>query len=249
MLKKLLAQTTKFSILLLFAIGTHAQTSLSVSEIKTNGVGGFPQKSATLLVDSENFRVSIANDSNYLAVQAIVWNDDNDESGKNSAGQTSGDYSALVTAIGNGDKLEPNIDRVYYVNPRPQRKGLYYTIYLGKRKVTETLPNGKEVTYEAEASSRLINDTKGKGKIEYVTADGRKVRVDTMLIPLSEFGGKSLKEIRLCYFASSPNPALKFNSCGYEPRTDYFDFNIPVKAYRKFVLKTDLVDEFNKLKF
>ena len=69
---------TKCLCFLLFGISAYGQTS-TISDLKTNGASGFPQGKATVLLDDENLKVSIVNDSKFLAVQAIIWTDNDDE--------------------------------------------------------------------------------------------------------------------------------------------------------------------------
>ena len=247
MIKDLLLLKTRGSIVLLFIVAGNAQKPLSLSEIKANGVGGFPQASARVLVDDDDFRVSIANDSEHLAIQAIIWKDNDKALGPNSVGQTSGDYSALLTSNNKGSKLEPNVDRTYFLDPLPDKRGLYYSIYSGKRKFVTTLGDGRRVTFKAEASSPLKSDTKGKGKIEYLEVGGRTIRVDTFVIPISELGKDAMSKLRACYFVSSSVPILKFNSCGYAPANDYFSNDIPAKYYQHIVLTNTRNDELKRL--
>ena len=68
-----------------------------------------------------------------------------------------------------------------------------------------------------------------------------------MLIPLSELNKKADNTFRVCYYISSPSPALKFNSCGYQSEKDYFDFNIPAMFYKEFVFENSSTDTLNKL--
>lgn len=238
----------KILSVLLLTFAAYGQNAPSISELKTNGANGFPQKNAKILMDDENIRVSILNDANYLAVQSIVWNDNNDQTGENSIGQTAGDYSSLLFTTKKGNKRNPETDRDYFVNPLPHKKGLFYTTYSGKVKFIKTLPNGRKVEYKAEATSPLKSDSNGKAKIEYINLkEGRKVRIDTMLIPLSEINRKSGDTIRVCYLISSPVPALKFNSCGFQSKKDYFNLDIPSKYYRTLVLENTSTSELENL--
>ncbi len=233
MMKKMFLHTIKFSSFLLFVFVAYGQNPLSISELKTNGTSGFPQRNAKVLIDDQHLRVSIVNDSNYLAVQAIIWKDNDNQLGKNSVGQISGDYSTLLVSTENGNKRNPDVDRSYSVNPLPHLSGLYYSTYSGKRKFIKTLADGTKVTYEAEATSPLKSDSKGRGNIEYVVVEeGQRIRIDTMLIPLAELNKKVADNLRVCYFVSSSSPALKFNSCGYQSKKDYFDQDILNQSLR-----------------
>lgn len=247
MLKHILLLTIRGTILLMFFAAGNAQTTFSASEIKSNGISGFPQASAKVLVDNADLRVSIANDSEYLAIQAIIWKDNDNASGQNSVGQPSGDYSALLTTNNKGSRLEPDEDRTYFLDPLPDMTGLYYSTYSGKRTFVTTLGNGRRVTFKAEASSPLKGDSKGKGKIEYIHVEGRTIRVDTFVIPISELGKHAMSNLRACYFVSSSVPILKFNSCGYTGANDYFSQDIPAKYYQHIVLTQTPNNELKRL--
>ena len=249
MLKKTFLHTIiKISSFLVFGYVAYGQSPLSISELKANGVSGFPQKNAKVLIDDQHLRVSIFNDSNYLAVQAIIWKDNDNQLGKNSIGQLSGDYSTLLISTENGNKRKPDVDRSYLINPLPHLSGLHYSIYSGKRKFIKTLADGTKVTFEAEATSPLKSDSKGRGNIEYVVVEeGQRIRIDTMLIPLAELNKKVGDSFRVCYFVSSSSPTLKFNSCGYQSKKDYFDQDILPKYYHKIILGNTPSTELNKL--
>ena len=232
---------------LVFGISAYTQTAVTISELKADGASGFPQRMARVLIDDENLKVSIINDSNYLAVQTILWKDNDAGSAIDSPGQEWGDYSSLLISTENGNKRAPNLDRSYTVNPRPRLVGLYYSVYSGRKKFNQKLPDGRTITFEAEAQSPLKSDTKGRGRVEYLAVEGgRKIRVDTMLIPLSELNTKGNENLRVCYIISSPNPRLTFNSCGYHSEKDYFSLDIPYKNYQTFVLSTASGNELDK---
>lgn len=232
---------------LLTALSAYGQT-LSVSDLKTSGVSGFPQAKATVLVDSEDLRVSVVGDSAHIAVQAIVWKDDRDGIGKNSIGQATADHSTFVT-IGSvvGDR-KPKSDRTYIINTSPEYKGIHYVIYLGRLKYIETLPNGTKRAMEAESSSTLKSDTKAKGQIEYIKVGvNRRIRVDTLIIPLAELNKNPGDSLRGCYYVSSAVPRLKFNSCGYDPGKDYYDYNIPSNLFHKITLENTTINQLTDL--
>lgn len=248
MLKQTFLLTIKISNVLLFAFFAYGQNPLTILQLKTNGASGFPQSIAKVVIDDQHLRVSIFNDSNYLAVQTIIWKDNDNQLGKNSVGQISGDYSTLLVSTENGNKRKPDVDRSYSVNPLPHLTGLYYSIYSGKRRFIKTLADGTRVTYEAEATSPLKSDSKGRGNIEYVVVEeGQRIRIDTMLIPLAELNKNVGDNLRVCYFVSSSSPALKFNSCGYQSKKDYFGHDILAKHYQKIILENTPGPELNKL--
>ena len=144
-----------------------------------------------------------------------------------------------------GNKRAPNLDRSYSVNPLRKLTGLYYSVYSGKRKFIQTLADGRKVTFEAEATSPLKSDIGGRGKIEYVAVEGaRKIRVDTMLIPLSELYRKD--KLRVCYFVKSPSPQLTFNTCGFRSEKDYYRHGILPRNYQTIDLGNALGNELDK---
>ena len=247
MSKKVSILVAVISGLLLLGLSAYGQT-LSISDLKKKGVSGFPQAKAKVLVDTEDLKVSILNDAAYLAVQTIVWKDDSNETATNTKGQLSGDYSVLLTAVEDNGKRKPKVDRTYTLNPWPSTQGLYYQIYSGRVRFTDTLPDGTKRIVESEAESALKSDTTGRGKIEYITVErGRKIRVDTMLIPLTELNKKPGDRFWVCYYVSSPAPKLKFNSCGYDPGKDYASLSIPFDLYQKIVLENATADILSKL--
>jgi hypothetical protein len=53
----------------------------------------------------------------------------------------------------------------------------------------------------------IQGDSKGRGAIRYVkTSGGKKIRVDTYLIPMEEIHRHVSDKIRICYWGNSPKP-------------------------------------------
>src|SRR5262249_44157714 len=112
---------------------------------------------------------------------------------------------------------------VYYLNPWPHKTGLFY----GAR-----LSGGAWTT--------LRQDLRSRGAIRYVAVEGgRKVRVDSMLIPLPGLGKKPGETLRLAYHGMSPHPRLIVTSVGYRPDAQekvYYAYNMPLEKYHTLTL-------------
>jgi thiol-disulfide isomerase/thioredoxin len=98
---------------------------------------------------------------------------------------------------------------------------LYYQICLGRG-----------------AWTTIKSDTSGHGAIRYVqTPEGRNIRVDVFLVPLTEISKHASDTIRLCYYGDSPSPPLKVNSSGYTRNgKPYYSHQIPNASYQPYVL-------------
>lgn len=213
-------------LLLAVAIGcacacVASEPLLSISELRANGAFGFPQKDAKVLYDQPLLRFSVWNNGEYLFAQAVLWTDDDAALGKTKDNREIGDYSELVLDLDADGKPTANVDRNYLLNPWPDLGGLHYQICLGARSTTG-----------------IQSDSKGRGAIRYLDlSEGKRVRVDTYLIPMSENSRKIGDKIRLCYWGYSPKPALTVNSAGYErDGKSYYAHNIPLSKYHDYVL-------------
>lgn len=196
-------------------------------ELRQNGAFGFSQATAKILRDSKEARFSAWSNPEWLYVQIVVWADDDDALGT-MAGTTTSDTSILALDLNADQQDTPQVDRKYHLNPipmlRPQPpllRGLYYQIY------TENNPRPP-----------LASDSKGRGSIQYVrAADGKKIRVDSFLIPLTELGRKAGDKIRLILSGESVAPNFGFNSGGLStngrPR---FYTSMPKQTYHEFTL-------------
>jgi thiol-disulfide isomerase/thioredoxin len=107
------------------------------------------------------------------------------------------------------------------LNPWPGLSGMNYDICQGLGSTTG-----------------IMSDSKGHGAIRYLDfPGGKRVRVDTYLIPMSEISRKIGDKIRLCYWGFSPNPALTVNSAGYDRAGKaYFAHNIPLSKFSDYVM-------------
>jgi len=83
----------------------------------------------------------------------------------------------------------------------------------------------------------LQSNSKGRGSIKYVeSTDGKRVRVDNFLVPLTEIGKQPGETIRLAYYASSAEPKRVFNSVGFERATPYYSHALPKGKYHLVTL-------------
>lgn len=191
-------------------------------DLRKGGVNGFPQKEAIVPCDENDLRVSVCSDDEYLYVQAILWNDGDDQLGKTDDGRAIGDWSNLTVDADCDMQDTPQVDRTYSLNPWPKSTGLHYQIALGNRSFTG-----------------LLSDSAGRGAIEYFDdADGKRVRVDSFLIPLAEIKRNSGDEIRISYWGSSAIPKLTVNSVGFESPEVYYSYALPRDQYHTVKLGT-----------
>jgi len=94
-----------------------------------------------------------------------------------------------------------------------------------------------EILPEHDAAKGRESDTGGRGAIRYVaTPAGRRIRVDSFLIPLQEIAPAGSSEIRLVYYANSPQPQITVNSAGFDPGRGYSGAEIPLASYQDYFL-------------
>jgi thiol-disulfide isomerase/thioredoxin len=201
------------------------------ADLKSEGAFGFPQKSAKVLCDSADLRVSVACDGKHLFVQAVVWKDGDDALGLTSDGRKIGDHSSLDLDVDNNGKKTKSVDRTYSLNPWPQRPGLHYSI-----------------SYGDGASSGLQSNSEGRGSIQYVEENGARIRVDTYLIPLDELNRSAGDEIQFALLASSTAPRLTVNSIGFEPKDKsrpYYTYHLPAENYHRLKLARTQSEAFD----
>jgi len=197
--------------------------ALKIAEdvLRKEGVFGFPQAQATVFCDTKDLRFSVWSNGQYLYAQAILWKDDDAALGKTDDGRAAGDNSQLMLDVDADGKRTKDVDRSYLLDPWPQLTGLSYDIWLGEGSTTQ-----------------ILSDTHGRGAIRYVQfPDGRKVRVDSYVIPLAEIRRKTGDKIRLCYYGDSPKPALTVNSGGFDRGgRPYYSHHVPLAVYHEYVL-------------
>lgn len=197
-----------------------AQTQTGV-DIRADGAFGFPQKDAQVLCDQSSLRFSVWNNGEYLFAQAVLWTDGEDSLGKTDDNREIGDWSVLMLDLDADGKETANVDRDYMLNPWPNLSGLRYQVSEGHG-----------------ATTGIENDSKGRGAVRYLTTtEGKRVRVDTYLIPMDEISRKVGDKIRLCYWGYSPKPELMINSAGYDRgKKAYYSYSVPMKMYHDYTL-------------
>ena len=195
-------------------------------ELRKNGAFGFPQASAKVLRDEEVVRVSAWSNAEWLFVQAVVWADGDDSLAVLFNGKKEGDQSKLQLDLDADQQPTAQMDRDYSVDPWPERRGLHYSIVLGPT-----------------SSTVLKDDSKGRGSVQYVpAADGRKIRVDSFIIPLAELGKKLGDKIRLVLTGESSKPPFPFNSAGVRVGVVgsngkmQYSHHMPLSAFHDFTL-------------
>src|SRR5712691_10475907 len=217
-------------LILLLVVTANAQSrgedSPSVSNLKANGAFGFPQQEAMVMFSDKELRVSVTYNSNYLFIQAIVWNDEDSSIGKDSKGSDIGDYSALMFHLGSCDTHSPKVDKIYFLNPRPSAPGLHVSTILSA--------NAPKITFPERVS-------KGGGSIQYIdTTEKVRVRVDSYVVPLKDLGKHKGDKVRLCYAGYSFKPQLRVNSAGHKTASYSWYWTIPISMYQEVLLDKDV---------
>lgn len=199
---------------------TPAESQNTRHDLRRRGVNGFPQQAATVLYDEKDLRVSACSDDNYLYVQAILWNDDDDGVERTADGRAIGDWSNLLLDVDADQNPTPQVDRHYSLNPWATEPGLHYQIILGVNAYTGLRP-----------------DSTGRGVIEYFEdGGGKRTRVDSFLIPLDEIKKKGGEKIRLAYWGRSASPDFIVNSVGFESPGKYYAYMLSLDAYHDVLL-------------
>lgn len=221
-------------MLMSIAAGVALTASGALADLKSEGAFGFPQGSAKVLCDTGELRLSAVCDGSHLFVQAVLWNDGDSSDGLTDDGRKIGDNSTLVIDADADGKPTREVDRSYTLNPWPMLAGLHYSVTMG-----------------AGMSSGLQADSKGRGSIQFVDDGGKKVRVDTYLVPLSELKRAPDEQIKLAYWASSTTPEFRINSVGFAPKdaaTKYWPHNLPAEKHHAFTLAKMVDAEFDAQK-
>ena len=130
------------------------------------------------------------------------------------------DWSVFMLDMDADQKVTYRVDRAYLLNSPIGMKGLLCSIELGPKSVTTLMP-----------------DSKGRGGIRHVvTSDGRKVRVDTYLIPMDEIHGHLGDKIRVSYSGLLAETLLNVNSAGLKLDPKDIDCShIPFSKYYDYV--------------
>lgn len=188
-----------------------------VPELRVTGAFGFPQGDARVLCNRPALHFSVWSNNQYLFAQAVLWKDDDSSVGKDADGNPLGDYSHLMLDLDDDGKETPGVDRVYRLNQRPYTPGLHHAICMGSGGTTGDR-----------------SDSAGRGAIRYVeTSTGKRVRVDTYLIPLAEISKRVGDKIGLCYYAYSPKPHFVINSVTFDtwiPRNKFQEYHLTVRG-------------------
>ena len=198
-----------------------SEPPVSLADLRVNGAFGFPQKEATILCDHTDLRFSVWSNQLYLFAQAVLWRVEEPSLGKTPDNEEIGNWSEFNLDLDADGKATPNVDRDYFLNQGPRMFGLNYAICMGEN-----------------ASGGCESNTKGCGAIRYIgISGGKRVRVDTYLIPLTEISRKVGDRIRICYWGYSPKPVMTVNSAGYKPAEGtYYSTVIPRSHYHDYVL-------------
>jgi thiol-disulfide isomerase/thioredoxin len=206
---------------MLHALIASSLTALALGpDLKTDGAFGFPQKQATVLCDTPELRLSAFSDAGYLYVQAVVWKDGDSTKGETDDGREIGDNSTLRIDADADKKITPKVDRSYSLDPWPALAGLHYSVELGEG-----------------SSTGLQRDSKGRGAVSYVDAEGAKVRVDSFLIPLQEINRKAGETVRVAYYGKSMKPDLLVNSVGFvREGKPYYSHHLPLDKFHDLPL-------------
>ena len=190
----------------------------SVADLKQDGAFAFPQKQAEVVCDNDDLRVSVWNDTKFFYLQAILWNDGDDTLGETSDGRKIGDGSSLFLDLDGNEEVTGKVDRDYTLNPWPRLQGLYYSILIS-----------------ANSCTPLQRDSKGRGAIRYLEiAKDRRVRVDSIVLPLAELEKKPGDELRFAYSATSTKP--EFTRCSLKDVKQMTGFGSK-KGYHKIKLQ------------
>ncbi|MHC5538585.1 TlpA disulfide reductase family protein [Singulisphaera rosea] len=200
-------------------------------DLRSEGAFRFPQSRAKVLCNDPSLRVSCWNDASTLYLQTIVWDDKGDAPGATGDGRPVGNRATFSLEVQSKGRA-PSLRHLYYsLNPWPDMPGLYRWLRLGRR------------------SAGLTTDTGGRGSIRYVRALGAKepVRVDSVLIPLSELEAKTGDTVWLSYRGDTPSRS-KSVTCSVGPSSGEADGDRPTDAYQGFVL-SDTAERLNRDSF
>lgn len=180
------------------------------ADVKARGLLDFPQAEATVLHDDDALRVSAWNDAKWVYAQTVLWGDNSNHVGPMGQYQRTRDTSTLYVES-DGDLSVA--ERRYTLNGTPFVLGLRWQNWMPDHKIWSGLSgDGKEF----------------RGAIRYArTPDGRRVRVDSLLIPLGQWKVAPGATIHLAVEATSPVPALTVKSVkSLNDRTGFPEFTL-----------------------
>lgn len=212
--------------------GAKAETTTEPPSLRRDGAFGFPQQEAEVLYDGPDFRLSAWTDAQNVALQAIFWDDDDDDIGRSEDGGPIGDWSTARLDVDADGRDTAKVDRNYMLDFVPKRPGMNYQLSVGGGKTYHPNP-----------------DSKGTGAIRYLDdGTGRLIRVDTFVIPLEELGRKPGDRMRLAFWAQSPIPPYTVNSVGFQPPGEvYWSYHLPRTMYHEIVLQDRSPRDFSKV--
>ena len=105
---------------------------------------------ATILVDNGDLTLALGTKPGYLELKAIIWADGISRFGRNAKGERIGDSSALIFDLDSDGARTAELDRTYYLNPWPSRRGVFYVTELGGGRST-TLRREQKLKEESSA--------------------------------------------------------------------------------------------------
>lgn len=215
---------------LIFMSAFLAMTALvgGTPDLTKDGTFGFPQAKAKVLCDRKDVRLSAWNNTTHLYIQAVLWDDNEGDAKSTEAARQVKDGSVLVLDLDNNKKQTAKVDREYSLNADVTMPGLWYSIAVSASKTTP-----------------LLDDSKGRGSVRYVDAGkGRKVRIDSYFLPLSELGRNPGDTIRVAYWARSVKPKFIANSTGFKGAS-YFANQIPPAQFHEVEIANDVEDSLD----
>jgi hypothetical protein len=160
------------------------------------GFFAFPQREAAILIESPQLRLAWWNNREYLLVQAVLGEDSSPGIGRAADGSATGDFSVVELDSDDNGRMDPRVDRSYWVNPWPDHAGLF-----------------RQIRLDAPEPHPLDRDTQGRASIRYVRrASGGLFRVDTMAIPLKELSREPGQPLRLRWASISAEPQAVWRS-------------------------------------
>jgi len=199
-----------------------AQSGISAKDIREKGALGFPQESATVICDTDELRLSAAADDSYLYLQAVLWSDHENKSGKGVGNSTASDHCTFGLLLAQDGKPAAG-DPQYNLNSSEGRLPISFSKSLG-----------------GDVISAASAKTGARGKIAFITVDGKKVRVDSIAIPLKELNIRPGATVRVAYFGRSYSPDIRYTSVKVSDaeRNEHFDFaHIPRDRFAELKLK------------
>ena len=163
---------------------------ISLAALQNDGAFGFPQARAQVIVENDELRLSFCNNQERLYVQAIIWID----SGEPVVSSSATAYSDLTLALAANLRRSATVDRRYHLDAKSDF-ACQVLFYRNGRTFTKT-------------------DSQGRGQMRYLKLeDGRHVRVDSFLVPLTELKKQPGDRLGVVFDAVSAKPSSN-TGCG-----------------------------------